>query len=146
MKKYKYGDCITESIKIYNKLKSQGKNPQFVEGWVEVSEFPDLLPCREFLELYYPLDLKTLDNDLECDNYIRVFDHTWIICDGKIIDKTRNQFDIYGGILVYYEKMRYIPINKVTAFDITKWFDERDYIITKRKKKIIVNDYQKIGI
>jgi len=107
MRKYNFGDCIPESIKVYNKLKEQGKDPKLVEGWVEVSEFPDLEPCREFLELYYPDTIKELDKNFYYDDYIRVLQHTWIVCDGKIIDKTKNQFDSYGGILVYYEKCRY---------------------------------------
>ena len=108
MKKiYKYGDCIPESLKVYNKLKARGKKPKLVEGWVEVSEFPDLQPDTEFLELYYPKTLKRLNRDTLEDNYTRVFQHTWVTNRGKIIDKTRNQFNCYGGILVYYEKGRY---------------------------------------
>lgn len=40
-------------------------------------------------------------------DYPRVLPHTWLELDGKIIDKTKNQFDIYKGILCYYEKCRY---------------------------------------
>jgi hypothetical protein len=76
---------------------------------------------------------KRLDNDLEFDDYIRVLPHTWVTCDGKIIDITRNQFNEFGGIIKYYEKMRYIPLNKFTPIDIIYWFDERDYIITRNK-------------
>lgn len=43
MKKYRFGECIPESIKVYNRLKKQGKMPIFVEGWVEV-DYQDLLP------------------------------------------------------------------------------------------------------
>jgi hypothetical protein len=132
MRQFKFGDCIPVSIKVYNKLKAQGKDPKFVEGWVEV-DYYDLAPDRDFLELYYPDILKIIDNDLEFDDYIRVLPHTWVTCDGKIIDKTRNQFDIYNGIIRYYEKIRYIPKIKVTASDITDWFDERDYIITRNR-------------
>jgi len=101
MKKYRYGECIPESIKEYNRLKKQGKSPKLVEGWVEVDN-PELLPCEEFLEVYYPDMIENPDND-----YPRVFQHTWVVFAGRIIDKTRNQFDIYGGIIRYYEKGRY---------------------------------------
>ena len=134
MKKYRFGECIPESVKVYNRLKRQGYTPKLVEGWVEVSDWPgDLLPNREFFVLYYPDEIKKLNKDLNYDDYIRVIQHTWVICDGKIIDNTRNQFDIYGGILVYYEKMKYEPRGKAIANDITEWFDERDYIITRDK-------------
>jgi hypothetical protein len=103
-----------------------------VEGWVEV-DYYDLQPDRDFLELYYPNILKMTNNDLEFDNYIRVYPHTWIILNDEYIDITRNQFDKFGGILAYYENIRYIPIIKVTAYDIQNWYDERDYIIDKSK-------------
>lgn len=130
--KYKFGDCIPESIKVYNRLKQQGKKPIFVEGWVEI-DYYDLEPNRDFLDLYYPEDLEQIDSDIKFDDYIRVLPHTWIQCDKQIIDKTRNQFDNYGGIIKYYEKMQYIPKIKVKTDDITDWFDERDYIITRNK-------------
>ena len=134
MRQYNFGECIPESVKVYNRLKGQGKSPKLVEGWVEVSDWPgNVEPCREFLELYYPDMIKKLDKDILFDDYIRVLPHTWVICDGKIIDKTRNQFDIYGGILVYYEKMKYRPRGKAKADDIKNWFDERDYIIERNK-------------
>ena len=132
MKKYKFGNCIPEAIKIYNRLKRQGNNPIFVEGWVEVN-YNDLDIEREFLELYYPEILKQTENNLEFDDYIRVIPHTWITCDGKIIDKTINQFDIFGGVIRYYEKMRYIPKIKINADDIMNWFDDRDYIIKRNR-------------
>jgi len=106
MKKYVFGDCIPESIKIYNKLKIQGKHPKLVEGWVEV-DYNDLEPNRDFLELYYPDIMHDIDNDLECNDYTRVFPHTWILYRGKIIDITKNQFDKFGGIIRYFEKGRY---------------------------------------
>ena len=100
MKKYSFGDCIPESIKLYNRLKKQGKKPKFVEGYVEVNNPPDdLPPDGDFLDLYLS---KRDDN-----NYKKVFQHTWIICEKKVIDKTKNQFDKYGRILYYYEKERY---------------------------------------
>ncbi len=61
MRKYKFGECIPENIRVYNRLKKQGRNPKLVEGWVEVSDWPgDLEPNSDFLELYYPDEIKTL--------------------------------------------------------------------------------------
>lgn len=134
MRQYNFGECIPESIKVYNKLKAQGKRPKLVEGWVEV-DYNDLEPNREFLELYYPDILKIIDNDLEFDDYIRVLPHTWVILDNEYIDITRNQFDKFGGIIKYYEKMRYRPKPKIKleAFVLQFWYDERDYIEEKNK-------------
>jgi hypothetical protein len=132
MKKYKFGDCIPEAVKVYNRLKRQGKTPQFVEGWVEI-DYQELLPETDFLELYYPEILAEIENNENFDDYIRVFQHTWITCDGEIIDITQSQFDKFGGIVKYYEKMRYIPKIKVKSDDISDWFDERDYTIKRNK-------------
>lgn len=54
MKQYKFGDCIPESIKIYNRLKTQGKNPKLVGGWTEVKD-PDgiLEPDYNFNKFFY---------------------------------------------------------------------------------------------
>lgn len=60
-KQYKYGDCIPESIKEYDRLKALGKNPKVVEGWVEIDN-PELLPDEEFLERYFPDEIKKLEN------------------------------------------------------------------------------------
>jgi hypothetical protein len=105
MRKYRFGECIPESIKVYNRLKKQGKNPIFIEGWAEVFD-PDgiLEPDKDFLNLFAPEILKRIKQG---EDYPRVLPHTFIICDGKIIDKTRNQFDDYKGVIVYYEKCRY---------------------------------------
>lgn len=105
MRQYKFGDCLPESIKVYNRLKRQGKNPIFIEGWAEVND-PDgiLEPDNSFLKLFYPKLIKAIKNG---SDYPRVLPHTFIICDGKIIDKTRNQFDDYKGVILYYEKCRY---------------------------------------
>ena len=132
MKQYNFGECIPESLKVYNRLKKQGKKPKLVEGWVEV-DYPDLQPNRDFLELYYSGILKILDKDLKFDDYIRVIPHTWIILDNEYIDITKNQFNKFGGIVRYYEKDRYRPKIKVTADEIMNWFDERDYIIEKNR-------------
>jgi len=134
-KQYNFGNCIPESVKLYNKLKRQGLNPEFVEGWVEVSEFPDLEPCREFLELYYPDMIKKLDKNILYDDYIRVLPHTWVILDNQYIDITKSQFDNYGGIIKYYESMRYVPNNnrKLSAIEITDFFDDRDFITEQNK-------------
>ena len=94
MKTYSFGSCIPESLKIYNRLKKQGKNPKLVEGWVEVKDELDLLSDDEFLESYL-------------DNNKPVIKHTWVIYNNKIIDKTKSQFKAYGGIVAYYEKSRY---------------------------------------
>jgi hypothetical protein len=65
MKKYRFGECIPESVKVYNRLKRQEYTSKLVEGWVEVSDWPgDLLPNREFLSLYYPDMIKKLDKDI----------------------------------------------------------------------------------
>jgi hypothetical protein len=105
MRKYRFGECISESIKVYNRLKRQGKNPIFIEGWAEVFD-PDgvLEPDKDFLNLFAPEILKKIEKG---EDYPRVLPHTFIICDRKIIDITRNQFDQYGGIECYYEKCRY---------------------------------------
>ena len=105
MRKYRFGECIPESIKVYNRLKKQGKNPIFIEGYAEVQD-PDgiLEPDEDFMQLFYPKLLKPIKNG---SDYPRVLPHTFIICDGKIIDKTINQFDDYGGVILYYEKCRY---------------------------------------
>ncbi len=140
MKQYKFGDCIPESVKIYNRLKRKGYNPKMVEGWVEVDidRALDILPNKEALELYYP-DLAKMyfDEGNEFSDYPRIITHTWIILDKEIIDITKNQFDVYGGIVKYFEKMRYIHrgTHKLEANDITdNWFDDEDYIIEKIKR------------
>lgn len=125
MRQFNFGECIPESLKVYNRLKKQGKNPKIVEGWVEV-DYLDLEPCQKFLELYYPNDLKKLDKIFYYDNYIRVLPHTWVIYRNKIIDPTRNQFNKFGRIIRYYEKGRYwfkgkAPI-KVYAMDLELGF------------------------
>jgi hypothetical protein len=116
MKKYRFGECIPESIKVYNRLKKQGKNPIFIEGWAEVQD-PDgiLEPDEDFMQLFYPKWIKAIKNG---SDFARVLPHTFIICDGKIIDKTRNQFDDYKGIILYYEKCRYWWTDK---FKVDLW-------------------------
>jgi len=106
MRKYEFGSCIPEAIKIYNRLKRAGKSPVFFEGWAEVKDLDDVLePNEEFLTLYY--GKKMLRDIKKGSDYPRVLQHTFIICDGKIIDKTINQFDKFGGVICYYEKCRY---------------------------------------
>ena len=134
-KQYNYGDCIPESVKLYNKLKTQGYNPKMVEGWVEVNH-EELLPDEEFLKLYYPEDFNAVNNSkLDFNDYIKVIPHTWVILNNRYIDVTVNQFDMFGGVIKYYEKERYTPkINiKLTTIELTDWYDERDYIIEKKK-------------
>jgi len=106
MKKYKYGDCIPESIKVYNRLKRKGYNPLMIEGWVEV-DIEELLPDRDFLFYFYPEQLKRVKKDLDYNDYIRVFQHTWVEVEGHKIDITKSQFDLYGGIVRYYVHCRY---------------------------------------
>lgn len=106
-KKYKFGDCIPASVKVYNSLINKWLHPKIVEGWVEVINGEELEPCEDFLELYYPDMLNDLNKNKYFNDYPRVLQHTWIICNGKIIDKTVSQFDIYGGASRYFEKGRY---------------------------------------
>ena len=105
MRQYRFGECIAESIKVYNKLKKQGKNPKFIEGYAEVNDYDGILePDEDFMNIFYPKLLKQIKNG---SDYPRVLPHTWIECEGKIIDKTKNQFDIYNGVICYYENCRY---------------------------------------
>ncbi len=106
---FKYGDCISVSQKEYNRLRKQGLKPLLVEGWVEVNN-PELLPNIEFLKLYMPNEYKAVMIDKNFDDYTRVLQHTWIILDNNYIDKTKSQFDLYGGIINYFEKWRYYLI------------------------------------
>lgn len=107
MKQYKFGDCIPEAIKVYNRLKKQGKKPVICEGWVEVNDGIDIEPDEKFLKLFCPDDLKELKKNFYYMDYPRVIQHTWVKCDNEIIDITKSQFNQYGGILKYYQYWEY---------------------------------------
>jgi len=107
-KQYKFGECIPESIKVYNRLKRKGYNPKMVEGWVEVNEPNiDLLPDESFLSKYYPKIYLILQNNYYYNDYPRVLQHTWIEVNKHKIDITKNQFDYIGGIKKYYKNFTY---------------------------------------
>lgn len=89
MKIYQYGDCIPETKKLYHKLKRQGKKSFIVEGWVTVK-----------------------NPELNYDYYMKKYPHTWLEYNSKIIDITKNQFDIYGGIKKYIIKEKYFYQNR----------------------------------
>jgi len=120
-RQYKYGDCIPESIKEYNRLIKKGLKPKLVEGWVEVkgNNTIDILPDMEALNLYYCeianniYDVTAFNNITSID-YPKLLSHTWLILDNKYIDITKNQFDKYGGIIRYFEKERYWYDNNLT--------------------------------
>ena len=105
-KQFRYGSCIPESIKVYNRLKKKGYNPSMVEGWVEVN-IEELLPDRHFLFYFYPEQLKRVEKDLDYNDYIRVFQHTWVEVKEHKIDITKSQFNLYGGVVRYYAHCRY---------------------------------------
>jgi len=108
MKKiYRYGNCIPESIKIYNKLKKKGHKPLMVEGWVEVNNPSDMLPDKYFLMRFFPDEFEKL-TDMDYNDYPTALEHTWVEVNNHKVDITRNQFDRYGGIKKYYVYERYI--------------------------------------
>ena len=110
-KQYKYGDCIPESIKEYNRLVKQGCKPKIVEGWVEVNidKASDILPDEEALYYYFPDEYKRIFNEgNEYSDYPRLLQHTWLVLNDEYIDITKNQFDEYGGIIKYYKKEEYL--------------------------------------
>lgn len=128
-KQYQYGDCIPESIKMYNELLKKGLEPEIVEGWVEV-DYSDLLPEQECLERYFPDIWAEVDTDKLFNDYPRVMPHTWLILNDKVIDVTKNQFDDLGGIIKYFEQSRQRLKNnkKMTRIDFD--LESPDAIIT----------------
>ena len=110
-KQYKFGDCIPESVKEYNRLVKQGFKPKFVEGWVKVNmeEGSHILPDEEALQYHFPDEYETIFNEgNEYSDYPRLLQHTWLVLNDKYIDITKNQFNKYGGVIKYYEKETYI--------------------------------------
>jgi len=85
MIKYQYGSCVPVSELTYKRLKQKGYNPILVAGYVKINN-PDL---------YFS------------DNKWHKIQHTWLICNNHLIDITKNQFDIYGGIYEYMSDYYY---------------------------------------
>lgn len=106
-RQYKFGECIPESIKVYNRLKRKGYKPIMVEGWVEIDRNYDILPDEEFLFFFYPDELAKVEQDINYNDYPKILQHTWIEINGHKIDITKNQFDIYGGVKKYFVKETY---------------------------------------
>jgi len=107
-KQYVYGDCIYYSVKKYRELKREGYKPLIVEGYAEVDiANEDVDPNTSFLDMFFPEELKKLEKEIYYTDYPKVFQHTWVICNGKIYDVTKNQFKNYGGIIRYYGYVHY---------------------------------------
>ena len=99
---YKFGDCVQESYKAYNKLKRKEENLVVCEGYVRVKNNIGSDVNRETLIIK--------DKDKE------VLPHTWISSKNKIIDITKNQFNKYNGIKYYIQCFEY-KLNKKNKFD-----------------------------
>jgi len=97
---YKYGDCISICDIVYKRLKIKGYNPRIIEGYAEVNNVNDILPDGYFLKRYNKKEYKKL-KDINYNDYPKILQHTWIECNNHIIDITRSQFDVYGGIINY---------------------------------------------
>ena len=106
-RQFQFGDCISESQKVYNYFKNKRYNPKMIEGWVEVNDGYDLEPDMEFLEIFDEEIYFALQKRRYWGNYKKVLKHTWVEVNGHIIDITKNQFDKYDGILKYFELERY---------------------------------------
>lgn len=106
MRKYQYGDCIPVSEIAYKRLKQKGYNPVLVAGFV--------IPFDE--DLYFEYNWEAKNSKIP---------HTWVLCNNHLIDLTKNQFDIYGGIYEYI-KLYYYKISD----------DGRKIVIRKALKEI----------
>ncbi len=102
-RQFQFGDCIPESLKVYQYFRKKGYNAEMVEGWVEVNDGYNLEPDNTFLYFFFPEIYLKVNEDSYYLDYPKVLKHTWVEVNNHIIDITKNQFDIYDGIKKYYK-------------------------------------------
>jgi hypothetical protein len=75
---HEFGSCVPSVYQVAGRLIREGKKPQLHTGYVTLKKSR------------------------------RKIKHSWVVCGGKIIDNTADQFDKYGGIKSYHSEHYFV--------------------------------------